>query len=121
MEFRQRGKLSQPRFIALDIDRRDTNQLLTNKRAVMRCLFVICHHTKRHRFIRPKHLMPNRKYLRRRKLFYFHILGLTPDLMTLVVIAALVIAMIVITKLIITKIGKSLSDNALIPLPLWMR
>ncbi|CAK1694760.1 conserved hypothetical protein [Vibrio crassostreae] len=42
-------------------------------------------------------------------------------MMTLVVIAALVIAMIVITKLIITKIGKSLSDNAPIPLPLWMR
>lgn len=41
--------------------------------------------------------------------------------MTLVVIAALVIAMIVITKLIITKLGKSLNDNALIPLLLWMR
>ncbi len=41
--------------------------------------------------------------------------------MTLVVIAALVIAMIVITKLIITKLGTSLSDNALIPFPLWMR
>lgn len=41
--------------------------------------------------------------------------------MTLVVIAALVITMIVITKLIITKLGKSLNDNALIPLLLWMR
>ncbi|CDT04694.1 hypothetical protein VCR1J2_20319 [Vibrio coralliirubri] len=41
--------------------------------------------------------------------------------MTLVVIAEIVIAMIVITKLIITKLGKSLSDNALIPHLLWTR
>ncbi|CDT76207.1 hypothetical protein VCR29J2_50023 [Vibrio coralliirubri] len=39
-------------------------------------------------------------------------------MMTLVVIAEIVI---VITKLTITKLGKSLSDNALIPLLLWMR